>query len=443
MLTHQDDGYAFLRRNDYRGALLMEPGLGKTRVGLKAAKDARRTLVVAPPNPAEFVWPAQQREWEPDIELRLVRGSPKQREKILFEDKPQVAVLNSTLLHWFYDCVAQRRRQPYELMLMDESNFAKNPESIAFRTLSALEPTFDGIVPMTGTPAENSLADIWGQFWFVDRGVALGKKIGVFRERFCSPVMRENYVSWKVSRPEELREAAAPLCFVRRTTDCIDMPALSVVDVRFELSSHERKIYDVVKKKVLPVGEPTPIPNIGVMLDKLRQVVSGFVYDDEEVTHRIGDSKAKALIECIDESYGRPLLIAFWYQGSKETIYRALRRKIPTIDRYTKRADKARYFAQWERGDLPLLLGQISTLAKGMNMQSPGAGVLFYDLPWSHGLYWQFIRRVWRQGQKTKVIVRRLLAARTVETYVAAVLKRKQVDESDFMEYVLDTENLI
>lgn len=441
MLHHQADGLSFLRRRGWRGAIFMEPGLGKTRLGYEIARRARRTLVMAPLNPAEFVWPQQRREWAKDMSFRLVRGTPKERARMLFDEKPDVAVLNYELLHWLYDEVARRKRLPYDVCLLDESTWVKSGDSVAFRVMKALWPAFDAVIPMTGTPAENSLHDLWGQLHMVDDGEALGKKIGVFRERYCSPVTRENYVTWKVTRAEELRRAAAPLCFVRRAVDCLDMPPLVFRDVAFELSPRERSFYERVKEhQVVPLDEPIPLDNAGVALDKLRQVCSGFVYDEERVAHPVGESKAKALRECVEESFGRPMLIGFWYQGSKARIREALGRDVPAIDRLTPRVEKAMLLDMWEQGELPLLLGQVKTVALGLNMQSPDASVLFYDLPWSHGQHWQFIRRVWRQGQSTRVIVRRLIARRTCEGYVASVLRRKQREEDDLMRTILEEE---
>src|SRR5690606_13649703 len=165
LLRHQNDALAFLRRREWRDALFMEPGLGKTRVGLEAARRARRTIVMAPLNPAMFVWPAQRQEWARDLSFALVRGSPKERARILFDQKPDIAVLNYDLVHWLYDEVAARRKLPYDLLILDESTAVKSPSSVTFRALQALEPAFDAVIPMTGTPAENSLHDLWGQLW--------------------------------------------------------------------------------------------------------------------------------------------------------------------------------------------------------------------------------------------------------------------------------------
>lgn len=419
----------------------MEPGLGKTRVGLELVKRARRTLIWAPLNPVEFVWPEQHARWAPEIDLRIVRGTPAERARILFDEKPQAAVINYELARWFYDEVARRRDQPYELCLLDEATAAKNPASIAFRVLQNLHSSFDAVIPMAGTPAENSLADIWAPLWMVDKGRALGPRIGVFRERYCARVLRDTYVSWKVLRARELREAAAPLCFVRRATDCLDMPPLTHQDIFFELGKRERKYYDHMRSEgVVPFDEPLPLANAGVELDKVRQVSSGFVYDDERTARHIGASKAEILEHALEESFGQPQLVGFWYQGSKETIYRQLGYEPPTIDRHTTRRQKEKYLHDWQRGKIPVLLGQIKTVALGLNMQSPRAGVLFFDLPWSHGLYWQFIRRIWRQGHATRVVVRRLIARATADAYVAASLRRKQTNEEHLIEAILDYE---
>ncbi len=441
LLAHQRDARAFLRRRDYRGALFMEPGLGKTRVAFEAARVANRTLVLSPPNPAELVWPEQRELWAPDLSFRLVRGTPKEREKILYDERPQVAVLNYTMLHWFYDLVAQRKKLPYDLLILEEANGVKNPASIAFRVVKAVEEVFDGAIPMTGTPAENSLNDVWGPLYFVDRGRALGPSIGVFRERFCRAVMRENYVRWAVSRAEELREAAAPLCFVRRVDDCLDMPKLVFNDVFFNLGAKERKFFDTINREgVVPLNAPFVCANTGVAYDKMRQVSSGFVYDEDRNTHVLGSSKADMLLECLEEAYGAPVFIGFWFSGSKAAIVKALGYTPPTIDRHASTEDKKNYLKRWTQGKIPILLGQIKSVSMGPNMQSPHASILFFDLPWSHGQHWQFIRRVWRYGQSTKVVVRRLIGRATKDLYVANVLKKKQHDEDDLLEAILNEE---
>lgn len=444
-MQHQKDADRFMVRRNGRGCLYLEPGLGKSRVALTSARRAHRTLILAPPTPAELVWPEQRDKWAPDMSFRLVRGTPKEREAILYDERPQLAVLNYTMLHWFYDLVARKRRIPYDLLVMDECNAVKNASSIAFRTLAAIEEAFDGVIPMTGTPAENSLADNWGPCYLVDHGEALGKKIGVFRERYCRPVLRENYVRWEVSRPHELMLAAAPLCFVRKANDCLDMPPLVFNDVYFDLGKRERKFFESIdKRSVVPIDDPFVCKNTGVAYDKMRQVSSGFVYDEQRETHILGSSKFDALQECIDEAQGQPVFVGYWFSASEriinDSMYFLYGRRYPVINRDTSMADKAKYLKRWSQGRIPVLLGQIGTIAKGANMQSPHASVLFFDLPWSHGMHWQFIRRVWRYGQSTRVVVRRLLARYTKDVYVSSILKRKQINEEDFMDAILEEE---
>lgn len=444
-LIHQRDALRFLDRRGGRGCLFMEPGLGKSRIALEVARTARRTLILAPPTPAELVWGEQRDLWACDMTFRLIRGTPKEREAILWDERPQLAVLNYTMLHWFYDVVARRRRLPYDVLVLDECNAVKTASSIAFRTLAAIEQVFDAVIPMTGTPAENSLADTWGPCYFVDGGEALGKKVGVFRERFCRPVVRENYVRWEVSRPRQLKLAAAPLCFVRRADDCLDMPPLVFNDVHFDLGKQERRFFDSINRRgVVPLDDPFVCKNTGVAYDKMRQVSSGFVYDERRETHSLGTAKYEALQECLEEACGQPVFVGYWFSASERLINGATHflhdKQYPVISRETSMRDKARYLRLWGQGRLPVLLGQIGSIAKGANMQSPHASVLFYDLPWSHGMHWQFIRRVWRYGQDTRVVVRRLLGRDTKDAYVARVLKRKQVDEADFMQAILDEE---
>lgn len=64
-------------------------------------------------------------------------------------------------------------------------------------------------------------------------------------------------------------------------------------------------------------------------------------------------------------------------------------------------------------------------MAHGLNLQGTGAAVIWHSLTWDLEVYEQFIRRIWRQGQKEKVIVHHVVAKDTVDLAVLRALASK------------------
>ena len=76
--------------------------------------------------------------------------------------------------------------------------------------------------------------------------------------------------------------------------------------------------------------------------------------------------------------------------------------------------------------DLGYLFGpQPQSVAHGLNLQGTAATVIWHSLTWNLEDYQQFIRRVWRQGQKEKVIVHHIVAKDTVDEAVMLAIAGK------------------
>lgn len=79
-----------------------------------------------------------------------------------------------------------------------------------------------------------------------------------------------------------------------------------------------------------------------------------------------------------------------------------------------------------------LLLRQPSSAGHGLNLQAGGHIAVWYSLPnWNLELYQQANARLYRQGQKEKVVIYHLLAKYTVdESMLAALGSKSDVQQS-------------
>lgn len=145
----------------------------------------------------------------------------------------------------------------------------------------------------------------------------------------------------------------------------------------------------------------------------------------KEVAH-LHDEKTEALAELIEELQGEPLLVAYDFKHDLERLQARLGKEVPYIGGGVSAKRSAELEILWNQGKLPVLLGHPQAMAHGLNLQEVGRHVAWHSLTWDFELYDQFIRRVRRQGNKSKkVFVHHFLMRDTIDEIMLYALKSK------------------
>lgn len=162
--------------------------------------------------------------------------------------------------------------QRWSLMVCDEAQRIKNPAAMVTRAAKKQNVGFK--IACTGTPVENTLADMWCLFDFVQPGL-LGA-LNDFGQRYRKPI--EAKTIEQLDRVEELRARIAPQILRRMKADvATDLPNKIVVEDcrRLPLSTAQRNLYakavDGFKRRNDP-GHSTPFKNHLGLLHYLRLV---------------------------------------------------------------------------------------------------------------------------------------------------------------------------
>jgi SNF2-related domain/Restriction endonuclease/Helicase conserved C-terminal domain len=162
--------------------------------------------------------------------------------------------------------------QKWSLMVCDEAQRIKNPAAMVTRAAKKQNVAFK--VACTGTPVENSLADMWCLFDYVQPGL-LGA-LNDFGHRYRKPI--EAKTDEEKARVEELRARIAPQILRRMKADvATDLPKKIVVDAcrKLPLSNTQRNLYAKAIESFKKRGDttyPTPFKNHLGLLHYLRLV---------------------------------------------------------------------------------------------------------------------------------------------------------------------------
>ena len=320
------------------------------------------------------------------------------------------------------------------MVVIDELSSFKSNKAERFKAMKKVRPMVTRIVGLTGTPAPNTLMDLWPQMYLMDMGRRLGRFIGGFRDRFFLPDKRNREIIYSYKPREGAEDAIyaliSDICISMKAVDYLDMPERIDNRIEVSMSPKERKLYDDFQKDmVLSIGdEELDAVNAAVLSNKLLQMANGAVYGEDKKVIPIHDRKLDALEDLVEGANGKPLLVAYWYKHDLQRIKARFKN--------ARCIDTAKDIDDWNAGQIPLALIHPASAGHGLNLQDGGCTIVWFGLTWSLELYQQLNARLWRQGQKHTVVIHHIVTKGTHDEDVMRALENKDTRQSALIEAV-------
>lgn len=433
---YQYEGYrwlSFLWDHELGGILADDMGLGKTVQTIAAllrARDLDRRLppfLVVAPTSVVANWAAELRRFAPSL-TTMALESTKQR---LRDARHAHVVLTSyTLLRLRAE---DYRDQPWAGVVLDEAQFVKNPRTKAYRAVKDIPARFK--LAITGTPMENSLAELWSLFSLTAPGLFPSRRR--FTEHYQRPVER-------AEDPEalaRLRSRIRPF-MLRRSKDDVDLqlpPKLEHVQ-HVGLNEAHRTAYDrrLQRERAKILGLLGSFDRnrftIFQSLTTLRMLALDPSLVDPEST--ASSSKLDALFEQLPQLIAeghRPLVFSQFTSFLKLVARRLDEAGIgySYLDGATR--DRAGALEKFRGGAVPVFLVSLKAGGFGINLTEADYCYLL-DPWWNPATENQAVDRTHRIGQSRKVMVYRMVAQNTIEEKVMELKRRK----ADLFAAVLD-----
>ncbi|OIJ17087.1 DEAD/DEAH box helicase [Anaerobacillus alkalilacustris] len=443
---HQYQEYATQRIIDTPAiALLLEMGLGKTVSTLTAVDlllndyfEAGRVLVIAPLRVADDTWAREIEKWDHLSHLRVskILGSAAQRRKAL-KDEADIYVINRENVVWLVTELGTK--WDFDTVVIDELSSFKNHQSKRFRALRRVRPMIKRIIGLTGTPAPNSLIDLWPQIYLLDQGQRLGKTITGYRDRFFVPGERDGHIVYKWHQKKEaedrIYEAISDIAVSMKAEDWLDLPPRIDRTVTIKLNDKAQSLYKKLEKELLLEYQDSDVvaTTAAVLSNKLLQMASGAVYDEDRGVKEIHEAKLDSLEDTIEAANGKPVMVFYNFKHSLQRI----QNRFPEARILRKGKDGNEDIRAWNNNEIPLLLLHPKSAGHGLNLQESNCQtVVWYDQIWSLEEDQQANARVHRQGQRQSIVVLRLVAEGTMDEEAVAALDRKADGQEALMQAV-------
>ena len=421
-------------------ALLLDMGLGKTITTLTAINnlmfdmfEVRKVLIIGSLRVARDTWPAEIEKWEHLKHLRysVAVGNAEERIAALNTDA-DIYIINRENVDW----LVSNTKFDYDMVVIDELSSFKNHQSKRFKALMKVRPKVKRIVGLTGTPASNGLMDLFAEFRLLDMGERLGRFIGQYRNEYFKPDKQNGYIVYSYKplpdAEERIYEKISDITVSMKAVDHLKMPELISNEYTVKMSEAEKEKYKELKDELILEVQDTEITaaNAAALSNKLCQMSNGAIYDDENNIIPIHNRKLDALEDIIESANGKPVLVAYWFKHDRTRIAERLN-KLGIVYQEIKSAESIK---SWNSGKLPVALIHPASAGHGLNLQSGGNFLVWFGLTWSLELYQQTNARLWRQGQKSEiVIIQHIVTKGTVDERILKALKEKDETQTALM----------
>jgi SNF2 family DNA or RNA helicase len=425
-----------------------DPGTGKTRTAievyaLRYSQGAGACLVIAPKSLLRSAWADDFRKFAPNLRVSIAYAE--NREKA-FNVPAQVYITNTDGVNWLAkqnDAFWSKFKDG--MLIIDESPAFKHHTSKRSKSLAKVAKRFKYRHAMTGTPNSNVITDLWHQVFVLDDGQRLGSSFYAFRNNTCVGVQVgpvATMMRWE-NRPgieSVVGELIKDITIRHKFEDCVDIPENSVRVMDYYLSNKQYSAYQQMEQAAVVAvqsGEIITAVNGAVVMTKLLQIASGYVYDNLGQAQLVDTGRYELVGDLVEER--KHSIVFFQWQHQRDALIKELESRsitYTTLDGSVTSKQREERVKMFQQGFYRVMLAQPQSAAHGLTL-TKGTTTIWASPTYNLEHWLQGNRRIYRAGQteKTETIV--IVAPGTIEETVTERLQSKDARQTDLLD-VLD-----
>lgn len=440
---YQKIGFNWLKILDnyqFGGILADDMGLGKTLQILavilsyventKKEGNVVKPSIVISPSSLTLNWLNEVHKFTPDLKVQVIRGTA-------YERKRQISkISNYDLIITSYDLlkrdieIYQEYNHQFRYAVADEAQYLKNSNTQNAKAIKQIKA--QSRFALTGTPIENSLAEIWSIFDFIMPGYLFGYKN--FKTIYETPIIKDN----DESAMKKLKMLIEPFVLRRTKKEVLtELPEKTITILNNEMEEEQQNVYltylaqakEELTSEIKINGFEKSQMKILALLTRLRQICCHPRLFLENYNGT--SSKLEQCIEIVEDAIAseHKILIFSTYTSMFEIMEEEL--KARNISYYkltgaTKVDERIKMVDEFnENPDIKIFL--ISLKAGGTGLNLTGADmVIHYDPWWNLSAENQATDRAYRIGQKNNVQVYKLITKNSIEEKIYELQMKKE-----------------
>ena len=450
---YQKVGFKWLKTLDnykFGGILADDMGLGKTVQMLSVIVDyiknedekliipgqeqiqdgkSKKASLVVSPSSLTLNWQNETKKFAQELNTLVIRGTLEERKKQIAEvEKYDLVITSYDLLKRDIDLYIEKDYE-FKYIIADEAQYLKNSNTQNAKSIKKIKA--ETRYALTGTPIENSLAELWSIFDFIMPGYLFTYK--KFKTMYETPIVKDE----NEEVMSKLKMLIEPFVLRRTKKEVLtELPDKIITVLNNEMSEEQNNIYlTYLAQAKQEIADEIKLNGFGgsqmqilAALTRLRQICchpSLFIenYNGES-------SKLNQCIEIIKDatSSNHKILLFSGYTSMFEIIEKKLEQnnilyfKLTGSTKIEERMEMVEQFN--ENPKIKVFL--ISLKAGGTGLNLTGADmVIHYDPWWNLSTENQATDRAHRIGQKKNVQVYKLITKNSIEEKIYELQQKK------------------
>ncbi|MBO5476475.1 MAG: SNF2 helicase associated domain-containing protein [Clostridia bacterium] len=434
--SYQKTGFNWLKtleKYGFGGILADDMGLGKTIQIIALLLDEKnrtgKTSIVVCPSSLYINWEKEIKRFSSNIKTLIVSGNAEQRENLIETIGDYDVVITS------YDLL-KRDIEKYEdfkfkYVIADEAQYIKNNNTKNAKALKDLKSEVR--FALTGTPIENSLAELWSIFDFIMPGYLYTYK--KFKDEFETLIIKEN----DNLVMEKLQRLVAPFVLRRIKKDVLkELPDKTEQIMYSKMDEEQQKLYNSylalakvkMRQEIESNGFEKSKFKILSLITRLRQICCHPQLFLEDYSGE--SSKLNQCLEIIEGAIAakHKILLFSGFTSMFDILTPELEKRgieYSILTGQTKVDTRIEMVDEFNKDD-NIKVFLISLKAGGTGLNLTGADmVIHYDPWWNLSAQNQATDRAYRIGQRNNVQVFKLISENSIEEKIQK-LQDKKID---------------
>lgn len=387
--------------------------------------DSKPSLVICPTS-LVLNWQTELERFAPCLDVLVIMGTVLERKTILEQIECHDVIITSYEL--LKRDIDYYKEVDFRYCIADEAQYIKNANTLSAKALKLLKAEMR--FALTGTPIENSLAELWSIFDFIMPEYLFS--YSEFRRHYEMPIVK----SQDEVVTARLKKLISPFIMRRLKKDVLkELPDKTETVIYNTMEEEQQKLYTahlaLAKKEI---EEELKAKGVGAshikmlsLLTRLRQLCchpSMYLQDYTETS-----GKLEQCMEIIKESIDAGHKILLFSQFTTMLDILSNRLYSEGIEHFmltgsTKAEERMRLVNEFNASNIPIFL--ISLKAGGTGLNLTGADVVIhYDPWWNLSSQNQATDRAYRIGQKNKVQVFQMITKNSIEEKIKELQDKK------------------
>lgn len=436
---YQCEGYKWIMTMSeygFGGILADDMGLGKTLqmiTVLENTKFENKVSIVITPATLILNWQDEIKKFSTDLKVLCISGSLTTRKELIEQ------ITNYNVIITSYDYLRRDynlyKDYYFEYIILDEAQYIKNQATKNAKAVKELNGVHH--FALTGTPIENSLAELWSIFDFLMPNYLFSYHY--FKEHFERPIVRDEDKDIQL----QLKKMVEPFILRRTKQEVLnELPDKIENTIKIAFSKDEEKLYianlsqiNDQLKSVLNVEQIDKI-QILTMMTRLRQLCCEprILYNEIQEP----SSKMKACLDIIKKAKenNQKVLLFSSFTSSLNLIEKELRKE--DISYYvltgsTNKIKRHQLVNAFQNDNTNVFLISLKAGGTGLNLTAASI-VIHYDPWWNMSAQNQATDRAYRIGQTNNVQVYKLIMKNSIEEKIQKLQEQKQDLSNIFIE---------